>query len=152
MAVYANNKKAHFDYDILETTEAGLILTGQEVKSIRSGQAKLTGGFITFHDNAAMLTNVHIPKYKQAGALPDYQPDQSRKLLLKKKEIDYLRGKTQERGLTIVPLALYTKGPHIKVEIGLAKGKKRHDKRRVLKERELKREAERKIKGDDRTR
>lgn len=147
MPVYASNKKASFDYEILETTEAGLVLTGQEVKSIRSGQAKLTGGFITFHDGAAILTNVHIPKYKHTGSLLDYAPDRSRKLLLKKKEIDYLRGKAQERGLTIVPLALYTKGPHIKVEIGLARGRKRYDKREATKRREAQRETQRHLKG-----
>lgn len=146
MSAYATNKKARFDYDILDTIEAGLVLTGQEVKSVRAGQAKLAGGFITFHNDAAWLTNIHIPKYKHASALPDYRSDHSRKLLLRKKQIDYLRGKTQEKGLTIVPLSLYTKGPLIKVEIGLARGKKRYDKRLVLRERELKREMAKKMK------
>ena len=143
MPVYAANKKARFDYEILDTLEAGLVWAGKEVKSIRGGQAKLAGGFITFHNDAAFLTNVHVPRYKHAGALPDYRPDRSRKLLLKKKQIDYLRGKTQERGLTIVPLSLYTKGPHIKVEVGLARGKKKYDKRETIKKRELEREIRR---------
>ena len=143
MPVYATNKKARFDYEILDTLEAGLVLTGQEVKSIRSGQAKLTGGFITFHADDAFLINVHVPRYKHAGALLDYKPDRSRKLLLKKKEIDYLRGKIQERGLTVVPLSFYTKGPHIKVEIGLGRGKKKYDKRVAIKKRDLEREIKR---------
>jgi SsrA-binding protein len=146
MPIYAKNKKAKFDYDILDTLEAGLVLTGQEVKAIRNGQAKLTGAFVTFHKNKPVLTNAHISKYKHAGILSDYDPEQSRALLLKKKEIDYLRGKSQEKGLTIVPLSLYTRGSHIKVEIGIGKGKKRYDKRRTIKERESKREIARKLK------
>jgi SsrA-binding protein len=146
MPTFATNKKARFDYEILDTLEAGLVLTGQEVKSIRTGHISLKGGFITFHKNEAMLTNVHIAKYKQAGTLADYEPGHSRKLLLKKKQIDYLRGKSEEKGLTIVPLSVYTRGPKIKVEIGIGKGKKKYDKRRSIKEREQKREVERKMK------
>jgi SsrA-binding protein len=146
MPNYARNKKAHFDYEILETVEAGLVLTGQEVKSIRSGSVKLTGGFITFHKGEPMLTNVHIPKYKYSGHALDYEPERSRKLLLKQKEIGYLRGKSQEKGLTIVPLSLYTKGRHIKLAIGIGRGKKTFDKRRTIKKRELDRETRRALK------
>lgn len=145
MSVYAKNKKARFDYEILETIEAGLVLTGPEVKSIRTGNIKLTGGFITTHNNEAYLTNAHISKYKYSN-IKNYDPERSRKLLLSTKEINYLRGKSQERGLTIVPLSVYTKGRHIKIEIGVARGKKKYDKRRVIKEREQKRETEREIK------
>ncbi len=152
MATYADNKRARFDYDIIETTEAGLILTGQEVKSIRNGNISLKAGFITFHENEAFLTNVHIAPYKHAGKLDGYDPTKNRKILLKTKEINYLREKIQERGLTVVPLSVYNKGRHIKVQIGLAKGKKQFDKRETIKKRELNKEIHRSLKGDDRVR
>jgi SsrA-binding protein len=144
--VYSVNKKARFDYEILDTLEAGLVLTGAEVKSIRAGSVSLNGGFIVFHDNNAELINVHIPKYKFAGSLKNYEPERTRRLLLKDREINYLRGKSQERGLTIVPLSLYNKGRHIKLEIAVAKGKKKYDKREATKKRELNREINKKIK------
>ncbi|MBU2542769.1 SsrA-binding protein SmpB [Patescibacteria group bacterium] len=143
---YAINKKAKYDYEILDTFEAGLILTGQEVKSIRTGHVSLKGAFVNIHGNEAFLVNVHISKYKFAGTIKDYDPERSRKLLLKRKEIDYLRGKSQEKSLTIIPLSVYNKGRHIKVEIGVGKGKKKYDKRDSIKRRELKRELEGKIK------
>lgn len=146
MKIYSTNKKAKFDYELLDKFEAGIELYGQEVKSIRSGQVSLKGGYITFHDNEALLTNVHIPPYKYAGNLPNYDPERSRKLLLKRKEIEHLRGKAHEKGLTIVPISLYTRGPHIKVEVAVAKGKKKYDKRRQIKEREIKREIQRTMK------
>lgn len=146
MPTYADNKKARFDYDILETIEAGLVLSGQEVKSIRGGHISLKGGFVTFHGNDAYIINVHIPKYRFASAIHGYNPESSRKLLLKKKEIQYLRGKTAEQGLTIVPLAVYASGPLLKMKIGLAKGKKKWDKRESIKKKEMKREMQRKIK------
>lgn len=147
MPQYSVNKRARFDYEILTTYEAGLVLTGQEVKSVRAGQAKLAGAFVTFHGTDAMLTNAHITKYQQAGPLPDYDPDHSRKLLLAKREIDSLRGKSTEAGLTIIPLSLYTKGRHIKVEIGVAKGKKTYDKRETIKKRDVQREIKRTLKS-----
>lgn len=147
MTPLASNKKANFDYTILQKYEAGIVLSGQEVKSIRSGAARLTGAFVTFHEDTAMLTNAFIPPYKHASHLENYIPDASRRLLLKKREIDYLRGKLQQKGLTIVPLSLYTKGQFIKVEIGLAQGKKTFDKRQTIKKREGKREIARKIKN-----
>ncbi len=146
MPTYSTNKKVKFDYEILDEIEAGLVLTGQEVKSIRTGHISLKGSFVTIKGDEAWLTNVHIPKYKFAGNVKDYDPEQSRKLLLKKKEIDYLRGKSMERGLTIVPLSVYTRGRHVKVKIGIGKGKKKHDKRASIKKRELKRETDRMIK------
>ena len=88
---YAKNKKAYFDYEILETLEAGLVLTGNETKSIRTGHANMKGSFVAFHKDEAYLTNMHISKYKYSGSLPNYVPDRSRKLLLKAKEISYLR-------------------------------------------------------------
>ncbi|MBT3539435.1 SsrA-binding protein SmpB [Candidatus Parcubacteria bacterium] len=145
MPTYAINKKARFDYEILETLEAGLVLTGPEVKSVRAKQLKLTGGFITIHDNEAILSNVSIPLYKYS-TIKDYEPDRTRKILLSRKEITYLTAKSQEKGLTIVPLSVYTKGRYIKLAIGIAKGKKTRDKRQVIKDREQKREANRAIK------
>lgn len=142
---YAKNKKAHFEYEILETLEAGIILNGSEVKAIRNGQVKLTGGFVTFHGNIPMLINTHISRYKYTTN-PLYEPERSRKILLKKKEINYIRGKSQEQGLTIIPLSLYTKSRYIKLEIGIARGKKRYDKRRIIKKRDLDRHIQRTLK------
>ncbi|PIT86797.1 MAG: SsrA-binding protein [Candidatus Magasanikbacteria bacterium CG10_big_fil_rev_8_21_14_0_10_43_6] len=148
MPTYATNKKARFEYDILETLEAGLVLTGQEVKSLRTKNTKLLGSFITFHNTDAFVTNLHIPTYPYAGHLPNYDPERSRKLLLKKKEIAYLRGKSAEKGLTIIPLSIYTKGRVIKLQIAIVRGKKLHDKRRTIKDRDQKRESRRALKGD----
>ncbi len=147
MPAYTTNKKARFDYEILETYEGGIVLSGQEVKSVRNGQAKLVGAFVTFHGTGALLTNAHIAKYSNASGLDTYDPNKSRHLLLSKREINYLRGKSQEPGLTIIPLSLYTKGRHIKVEIGIAKGKRQYDKRETIKKRENQREVKRKMKG-----
>jgi SsrA-binding protein len=147
MPTYAINKKARFDYEILETMEAGLVLTGPEVKSTRAKQLKLTGSFVTIHDEEAYLLNTHISKYKYAS-IKDYEPERSRKILLNKKQIAYLTGKSQEKGLTIVPLSVYTKGRKIKVEIGIGRGKKQFDKKRVIKERQDKRDVKRALKGD----
>lgn len=146
MPAITTNKKARFDYQILETFEAGIVLSGQEVKSVRSGAARLTGSFVTFHGNTPLLTNALIPLYKHASLDKDYIPDASRKLLLKKREINHLRGKLEQKGLTIVPLSLYTSGRLIKLEIGLAQGKKTFDKRHSIKERDVKREIARKLK------
>jgi len=143
----AENKKAYFDYEILEKLEAGLVLTGHEAKSAKAGQINLKGAFVTFHNGDALLTNAHISLYKPAGAMIDYDPTKSRRLLLKKREIDYLREKSQEKGLTIVPLKIYTKHRFIKVEIGVARGKKQYDKRETLKKREVEREIKRTLKN-----
>lgn len=137
---YSYNKKAQFDYEILDKFEAGLVLTGPEVKAARGGHVSLKGGFITFHGNQPFLTNVHISKYKFAGQLKNYDPERSRKLLLRPKEINYLKGKTQEKGLTIIPLSMYNKGRLIKLEIAVVRGKKKYDKREAIKKREIDRE------------
>lgn len=146
MPVLAKNKKAYFEYEILDTLEAGLVLTGQETKSIRKGGAKLDGSYVTFHKGKPQLTNAHISKYRYAGQLTEYDPTRSRALLLKTKEISYLRGKSEEKGLTIVPLSLYTRGRRIKVELGIVKGKKLHQKKQSLKDRDIYREAKRQAK------
>jgi SsrA-binding protein len=140
--VVAQNRKARHDYHIEDTFEAGLVLTGTEVKSLRAGRASLVDGFGEVRDGEVWLRNVHIPEYDQ-GTWTNHEPRRPRKLLLHKGEISRLIGKTQERGLTLVPLSLYFKDGYAKVEIALARGKKTYDKRHALAERQAKREAER---------
>jgi len=146
MTDLAENKKALFDYEILEKYEAGLELSGQETKSAKMGQVALKGSYVTFHNGKAYVLNMHITKYKPAGPLLDYDPTHTRQLLLHKKEIAYLQGKSMERGLTIVPLRVYTKQRLLKIEIAVARGRKTHDKREVIKERDVKREIQRGLK------
>ncbi len=140
MATYATNKRAFFDYEILEKFEAGLVLTGGEVKSIRTNSVRLTGSYVVFHGDSAYLINLHIPKYRMAGPSIPHSVERTRKLLLKAKEINYLRGKSEEQGLTIIPLSVYTRGSLLKVEVGVARGKKKYDKREKIKKRDLKRD------------
>jgi len=147
MPILATNKKANFDYEILEKQEAGIELKGHEVKSVKQGSINLKGAFVSFYQNQAWLNNAHISKYKQAGNLKDYDPTRRRKLLLHRKQIKYLLGKSQEKGLTIIPLSVYTKDRLIKLEIGIGKGKKKYDKRETIKKRDIEREIARKIKN-----
>ncbi len=133
------NKKAYFDYEILETFEAGIILLGQEVKSIKTGHISLVSSYVTLKNSEAWLVNAHIPPYKMAGPLPSYDQTRSRKLLLNKKELSLLIGKIKQKGLTLVPLKVYTKNGLIKLEFGLARGKRKYEKREKIKEREIKR-------------
>ena len=146
MSELANNKKALFEYEILEKFEAGLVLTGQEVQSVRGGHMSLKGAYITFHNGEAFLTGAHISKYKPAGSLPEYDPERSRKVLLKASEIRYLQGKTQEKGLTIVPVSVYTKNHFIKIEIAIGRGRHKYDKRDVIKKRDIAKEIKRSLK------
>jgi SsrA-binding protein len=141
----AVNKKATFEYEILEKLEAGLMLTGAEVKSVRNGNIRLLGAYVTFHGTSANLLNAHISPYKYAQN-EEYDPTVSRRLLLKQKEINYLRGKLSEKGLTIIPLSVYTKGNLIKIESGVGRGKKTFDKRESVKKRDQKREIAKKLK------
>jgi len=143
----AENKKALFDYEILEKIEAGLVLTGYETKAIKSGNMSLKGAYVVFQNNTPYLINAHIGLYKPAGKIADYDPERSRKLLLKKSEMRYLRGKFEEKGLTIVPLKVYTKNRFIKVEIGIGRGKKLFDKRETIKKRDTKKEIQRTLKS-----
>lgn len=136
------NRRARHDYHILDVYEAGLVLTGTEVKSLRAGRASLQEGFAQIRDGEAWLYNVHIPEYAE-GTWTNHQPRRTRKLLLHTGEIARLIGKTQERGLTLVPLSLYFSGGKAKVEIALARGKQKQDKRRDIAEREAKLEMER---------
>ncbi|HEX6327557.1 MAG TPA: SsrA-binding protein SmpB [Jiangellaceae bacterium] len=138
----AQNRKARHNYDIEDTYEAGLVLTGTEVKSLRAGRASLVDGYAEVRDGEVWLRNVHIPEYDQ-GSWTNHEPRRSRKLLMRRDEISRLIGKTRERGLTLIPLSLYFKDGYAKVEIALAKGKKTHDKRQALVEKQAKREAER---------
>lgn len=147
MPTYAINKKAKFDYEILETLEAGLMLQGHEVKSIRNKQIKLTGAYVSIRNSECFLKQAHISAYPYAGIMEKYDPEHERKLLLNKQEIAYLQGKLNEKGLTIVPLSVYSKGPHIKVELGIARGKKKYDKREVIKKRDIERDIRKELKG-----
>ena len=140
----AQNKKARHDYHIEDTYEAGLVLTGTEVKSLRAGRASLVDGYATIRDGELWLQGVHIPEYTE-GTWTNHEPRRPRKLLLHKVEVNRLVGKTKESGLTIVPLALYFKDGRAKVEIALARGKKSYDKRQALAERQANREAERAV-------
>ncbi|MEU4673141.1 SsrA-binding protein SmpB [Amycolatopsis sp. NPDC023774] len=138
--VIASNRKARHDYSILDTYEAGLVLQGTEVKSLREGKASLVDAFATVDDGEVWLRNVHIPEYTQ-GTWTNHMPRRTRKLLLHRSEIEKLIGKTKESGLSLVPLSMYFKDGKVKVEIALAKGKKAYDKRQTL----AKRDAERDI-------
>src|SRR5580698_721431 len=140
--VIARNKKARHEYFIEDTWEAGIVLTGTEVKSLREGRASLVDGFAQMRDGELWMYNVHIPEYNQ-GTWNNHAPRRLRKLLLHKSELQKLIGKTKQSGLTVIPLELYFKDGKAKVEIGLARGKKDYDKRQTLLERTMKREAER---------
>jgi SsrA-binding protein len=142
--IIAQNKKARHDYHIEDVYEAGLVLTGTEVKSLRAGRASLVDGFVTFRDGEAYLHAVHIPEYVQ-GNWTNHEPRRVRKLLLNRAELDRWILKTKESGLTIVPLSLYFSDGRAKVEIALARGKKLHDKRQALSERQATREMAREM-------
>src|SRR3954465_2006908 len=137
--VVAQNKKARHDYHIEDTYEAGLVLQGTEVKSLRAGRASLVDGFAEVHNGEAFLHAVHIPEYTQ-GTWTNHEPRRVRKLLLNRHEIDKIETKIKERGFTLVPLSMYFKDGRAKVELGLARGKKTYDKRHALAERQANRE------------
>lgn len=139
MKVIATNKKSRFDYEILETFEAGIVLTGPEVKSVKAGQVSIKESFATVKGEEVFLTNAHISPYKQAAGL-DHEPTRSRKLLLKKSEISSLIGKAKTQGLTLIPTKVYLKRGFVKVEIGLGRGKKLHDKRETIKKKDTQRD------------
>jgi SsrA-binding protein len=140
----AQNKKARHEYFIEDTYEAGIVLTGTEVKSLREGRASLVDGFAQVQDAEVWMHNVHIPEYNQ-GTWNNHAPRRKRKLLLHRQEIQKLIGKSKESGLTLIPLALYFKDGKAKIELGLARGKKDYDKRQTLLEKTMNREAEREI-------
>jgi SsrA-binding protein len=147
MKIITKNKKAFFDYEILDRLEAGIVLSGDEVKSIRSGHISLIGSFAHEREGEFYLVNAHITPYAQAYQKKDDDAARSRKLLLHKKEIDQLLGKVSRQGITIVPLSVYLNNKGlVKVELGLAKHKKAAGKKAALKERDIKRETAREIK------
>ena len=140
--VIARNRRARHEYHIEDVFEAGLVLTGTEVKSLRAGRASLSDGFAQISDHEAWLHNVHIPEYAQ-GNWTNHEPRRTRKLLMHRKEIDKLAAETAERGLTLVPLSLYFKDGKVKVELALARGKRTYDKRHDLARKDAAREVER---------
>jgi SsrA-binding protein len=142
----ARNRKARFEYEILDTVEAGLVLLGPEVKSLREGNANLTDGYAVIRRGEVWLISVHISPYDQA-ARSNVEPRRERKCLLHRAEIGRLEGKLHERGFTLVPLELYFKNGRAKVQLGLARGKRRHDKRETIRRREQDREMQRALRG-----
>lgn len=144
--VLAINRKAYHDYLIQEVYEAGIALTGSEVKAIRAGRANLRDGFAKVEGGQVWLWNVHVGAYEPASRF-GHAPKRPRRLLLHREEIRRLTGKVEERGYTLVPLRLYLRGHRVKVELGLGRGRKLHDKREALAEREAQREIERALRG-----
>jgi SsrA-binding protein len=143
--VIATNRRARHEYRILDTYEAGLALLGSEIKSIRAGRVSLQDGFVTFEGGEAWLVNVHIAQYDPASR-QNHEPRRRRKLLLHRREINRLRGRVQEKGLTVVPIRLYLKDGRAKVEIALAQGKRQYDKRQAIAKRDAKRQVDRALK------
>src|SRR5437868_13562453 len=141
-----DNRRARHDYHLLDRWEAGLVLTGTEVKSLRGGQATLQQSYAEVRESEAWLVGLHVPEYGQ-GNRENHEPDRPRKLLLHRREIDKLYAQVRERGLTVVPTRLYFKDGRAKVELAVARGKERRDKRRDVVERDAKRQIERALKG-----
>jgi len=141
--VISTNKRAYFDYEILETYEAGIELRGFEVKAIKTGRINLAGSYAVIRNNQIWLLNSDIPPYQPKNTPVDYDSKRTRRLLLKHSEIKNLIGRTSEKGLTLVPLRVYTKHQKVKVEIGLGKSRKKADKRELIKKREVEREIKR---------
>ncbi len=134
------NKRAYFDYQILETYKTGIELKGFEVKAIKTGKINLAGSYVIVQDNQVWLLNTDVPPYQPKNTPKNYDPKRTRRLLLKKSEIKNLIGRTREKGLTLAPLKVYTKNNKIKIEIGLAKSRKKKDKRALIKKREVEKE------------
>lgn len=144
--VISDNRQARFEYEILETYEAGIALQGTEVKSIRAGRINLRDGYAILRNGEAWLINVHISPLESASAFFNHDPRRTRKLLLHRQEIRKLIGKVEQQGLTLVPLKMYLKKGFVKIAIGLARGKKLHDKRETLKKRQDERDMQRAMK------
>jgi len=144
--VISTNKRAYFDYEILETYEAGIELLGFEVKAIKSGRINLAGSYATLKNNELWLLNADIPPYQPNNTPKDYEPTRERKLLLRKHEIQYLVGKFSTKGLTLLPLRVYNKNNRIKLLLAIARKFKKHDKRERIRERETHRKVERTLK------
>lgn len=140
------NKKAYFNYEILEKFEAGIELLGFEVKSLKSGQGSLEGSHVTIRGNEAFLMGMQIPPYQPTNTPKEYDPKRNRRLLLTKKEIAEIEKAEAQKGLTIVPLSVYNKGRKVKITIGIVRGKKKYDKRETIKKRDSDREIKRDLK------
>ena len=147
MTTYLSHKKAHFDYEVLKTYEAGISLLGHEVKSVRLSRGKLEGGFVIVRGGEAFLVGVNINLFQPLNQLKKHDPERARKLLLSKKELAEIERQTETQGLTAIPLRLYNHGRHIKLELAVVKGKRMHDKRETIKARDTKREIERTLKS-----
>lgn len=143
----ADNRKARHDYFIDETYEAGIALTGSEIKSVRNGRVNLRGGYARVYNREVYLYDVHISTYEQSGTFINHEPTRPRKLLLHRREISRIVGQIERQGYTLVPLRIYFKGRRAKVELGLAKGKKLYDKREDIANRESRRDIERALKS-----
>jgi SsrA-binding protein len=140
------NRRARFDYEILDTYEAGISLLGTEVKSLRNGQGKLDGAYVVIRGGEALLVGASIPPFQQKNVSPSYDPERPRTLLLTQKELAELEQKSEKQGLTIVPLSLYNKGRLLKLEVAIARGKKKTDKRQSIQKREVDRSIRRELK------
>jgi SsrA-binding protein len=145
MTTYVSNKKAHFDYEILERFEAGLVLHGYEVKAIRGGKANLQGAYVVVRGGEAYLVGCSIAFYQEKNTPSDYEPDRVRKLLLSKKELAELEAAEDKKGFTLIPLNFHTAGRHVKLELGIARGKKEFDKRESIKKRDTDRDLKREL-------
>ncbi len=145
MKIVCQNRKAYHDYDIIETYEAGIVLRGTEVKSLREGRANLKDSYVIIKEGEAWLLNCHISPYSH-GNIMNHDPVRTRKLLFHKKEIQRLMGQIAQKGYTLIPLKIYFKGPWAKVEVALAKGKRKYEKRDRIREREAQREIDRAMK------
>jgi SsrA-binding protein len=145
----ASNRQASFRFEFLDKVEAGMVLLGTEVKALRTTGAQLKDGYAAIHDGELWLHNVHIPPYQPASR-DNHEPERARKLLVSRRELDRLGGRIQERGLTLVPTRIYFRGPFAKVEIALARGKDRFDKRQSIRERETKRDMQRALREANR--
>ncbi len=139
MPDFATNPRARFDYEILETLEAGLVLTGHETKSIKKGQASIKGTYVRVVGRQLWLVGASIPPYQPGNAPAGYQEQADRKLLVSRKELSALLGLQQAHGVTLIPLRLYAKGGRVKLEIGVARGKKKYDKREAIKKKDVSR-------------
>ncbi|KKQ23375.1 MAG: SsrA-binding protein [Candidatus Staskawiczbacteria bacterium RIFCSPLOWO2_12_FULL_37_15] len=145
MKIYSENKKAGFDYEVLEKFQAGIVLFGQEVKSIKTGHINLSGSYVTLNSGEPFLVGVKVPPYQPNNAGADYGDERAKKLLLNKKEINYLIGKTKTKGFSLIPLKIYENNGRIKIEFGLAKGKRKYDKKEKIKKRDIEREINREL-------
>ncbi|MBI2109145.1 MAG: SsrA-binding protein SmpB [Parcubacteria group bacterium] len=141
------NRKAYFNYEVLEKFEAGLKLLGFEVKSLKGGQGSLSGAYIIVRGGEAFIVGMHIPPYQVKNTPGDYDPNRVRKLLLNRKEISEIAGYEKKKGLTIVPISVYNKAGKVKLEIAVARGKKKYDKRQAIKKRDTERDIGRKLRG-----